>query len=131
MTDVEQVRMVLARYWQFLDDRRGHDWVELFADDATLEYEGTVARSRSDLDAIAADLPNHTGGKHVSSNEIIETDGDRATARSDVVFLAPDPDGKVTIHFYGRCDDVLQRRGPDSPWRFTSRLIMFQGGYHG
>src|SRR5438552_1229957 len=130
MTDVEQIRHALARYWQYLDDRREREWVELFDDsDVLLQYQSTVARSRHDLDAIADDLKNHAGGKHVSSNEIIDVDGAHATAHSDVMFLAPDANGTVSIAFYGRCDDTLRRT--DSAWRFTSRVIRFQGGYHG
>ena len=44
------------------------------------------------------------------------------------MFLAPAADGTVNIAFYGRCDDTLRRTG--SVWRFTSRVIRFQGGYH-
>jgi 3-phenylpropionate/cinnamic acid dioxygenase small subunit len=129
MTDVEQIRQALARYWQYLDDRREREWVELFDDDdILLQYQSTVARSRGDLDAIAGDLKNHAGGKHVSSNEIVDVDGEHASAHSDVMFLAPAADGSVNIAFYGRCDDTLRRTG--SVWRFTSRVIRFQGGYH-
>ena len=127
MTDTESIRLTLARYWQYLDDRRERDWVDLFDDDAVLRYEGTEARSRADLEKIAGELKNYTGGKHVSSNEIVEVDGDSATAHSDVVFLLPDGDS-VKVRFYGRCDDTLQRTA--SGWRFTSRTITFQGGVH-
>jgi 3-phenylpropionate/cinnamic acid dioxygenase small subunit len=127
MTDTDAIRQTLARYWQYLDDRREREWVDLFTDDAVLRYEGAEATSRDALEAIAADLKNHTPGKHLSSNEIIEIDGDSATAHSDVVFLSPAGDG-VTIRFYGRCDDTLRRVG--ASWRFVSRSITFQGGVH-
>ena len=128
MSDVEQIKLTLARYWQFLDDRRAAEWVDLFADDAVLQYQETVTRSRRDLERIAGDLKNYTGGKHLSSNEIVEVNGDYATAHSDVVFLEPNADGTVKVRFYGRCDDSLRRDG--SVWRFTARSITFQGGVH-
>ena len=128
MSDVEAVRHTLACYWHHLDDRREREWIELFAEDAVLQYEGIVARSHRELEPIAADLKNHNPGKHVSSNEVIDIDGDTATARSDVVFLSPDDDGGVKIRFYGRCDDTLRRAR--SGWVFTSRTITFQGGVH-
>src|SRR5687768_11502534 len=118
MTEVEQIKQTLARYWQYLDDRRESDWVDLFADDAELRYDSTVTGSRHELEVIAAALKNHTPGKHLGSNEIVEIDGDNATAHSDVLFLEPNPDGTVKIRFYGRCDDRLRRSG--SVWRFTS-----------
>ena len=128
MTEVEQIKQTLARYWQYLDDRRATEWLDLFVDDAVLQYQEVVMRSRRELEPIAADLKNHTPGKHLSSNEIVEVDGDNATAHSDVVFLEPNADGTVKIRFYGRCDDTLRRDG--SVWRFTSRSITFQGGVH-
>jgi hypothetical protein len=129
MTDVEAIKHLLAHYWHHLDDRREPEWVDLFDDGAVLQYEGMVARSRRELQAIAADLKNHAPGKHLSSNEVVEIDGDAATAQSDVVFLSPDGDGSVKIRFYGRCTDTLRRSGLQ--WRFTSRTITFQGGVHG
>src|SRR5438477_976788 len=128
MSDVEQIRQTLARYWQYLDDRRERDWVELFEDDAVLQYESTITRSRRELDVIAADLRNYTPAKHLSSNELIEVDGEQATAHSDVVFLEPDADGSVKVRYYGRCEDTLRRAG--STWRFASRVITFTGGDH-
>jgi hypothetical protein len=128
MTDVDDVRALLAKYWQHLDDRLEAEWVDLFADDAVVEYEGTVARSRSELAVIAADLKNHQGGKHLSSNEVVNVDGENASARSDVAFLSPGPDGNPVVRFYGRCEDTFRK---DGQWRFTSRRITFQGGRHG
>jgi 3-phenylpropionate/cinnamic acid dioxygenase small subunit len=129
MTDEEQIRQVLARYWQYLDDRREAEWLALFANTARLEFDGTAASTREALEAIAADLKNHNGGKHISSNELVHVSADQATASSDVVFFEPDGRGAVTIRFYGRCDDTLGRVG--TTWRFTSRRITFQGGHHG
>jgi hypothetical protein len=127
MSDTDAIRQTLARYWQFLDDRREREWVDLFADGAVLRYEGTEASSRDALEAIAADLRHYEGGKHLTSNEIIDVDGDSAAAHSDIVFLVPDGDN-VKVRFYGRCEDTLRRVG--AQWRFTSRTITFQGGVH-
>ncbi len=127
MTDVEEVRALLAKYWQYLDDRLETDWVDLFADDGLVEFEDTVARSHTQLADIAADLKNHQGGKHLSSNELVIVDGDQASASSDVVFLSPDAEGTPIVRFYGRCDDTFRRT---DCWRFASRRITFQGGRH-
>jgi hypothetical protein len=127
VTDEGEIRALLARYWHYLDDRREHDWVDLFGDDVLLEYDDTVARSRTELIAIASQLKNYSGGKHLSSNELITIGGDEATAASDVMFVSPDERGTPTIRFYGRCNDTFRKT---DAWRFTSRRITFQGGLH-
>jgi 3-phenylpropionate/cinnamic acid dioxygenase small subunit len=128
MTDTEQIRQTLARYWVYLDDRREDDWVALFDEDPVLEFDGTVVATRSDLEAVAGNLKNYPGGKHLSSNELIEIAGDEATATSDVVFLETGSEGEVSIRYYGRCVDRLRRRGDQ--WRIASRRISFEGGHH-
>jgi hypothetical protein len=128
LSDSELVRQTLAQYWVYLDDRLEKEWLDLFDGGCVLEFGDTVARSRSELERIAADLKNYAGGKHVSSNELVQIDGDEASATSDVVFMEPDPHGTVSIRYYGRCVDRLARR--DGRWRFVWRRISFQGGHH-
>jgi 3-phenylpropionate/cinnamic acid dioxygenase small subunit len=128
VTDIEQIRQTLARYWIYLDDRREDDWVALFDDDLVLEFDGTIVATRSDLEVVAGDLKNYPGGKHLSSNELIEIAGDEASATSDVVFLETGSEGEVSIRYYGRCADRLRRRGTE--WRIASRRISFEGGHH-
>ena len=130
MSDVEQIRHTLAGYWQHLDDRRGEEWLALFADDAVLRFGSNVVGSLEELVIVSADLTNHAAGKHLSSNELIDVDGANgtATASSDVVFLVPGDGGAVGIGFFGRCADTLRRS--DGAWKFTSRTISFQGGFH-
>jgi hypothetical protein len=129
VTDSDLIRNLLARYWIYLDDRREREWVDLFEDDPDLEFGDVVVRSRGELEALAATFRNYGGGKHISSNELLEVRGDDASATSDVVFLAPDTEGTVRVRYYGRCSDRLRRRRDE--WRFTSRRISFQGGHHG
>jgi 3-phenylpropionate/cinnamic acid dioxygenase small subunit len=128
LTDSELVRQTLARYWVYLDDRLEEEWLDLFDDACVLEFGETVARSRPELERIAAGFKNYPGGKHLSSNELVQIDGDEAAATSDVVFMEPDSHGTVGIRYYGRCVDRLARRGEQ--WCFVSRRIVFQGGHH-
>ena len=129
MTDSDLIRNVIARYWVYLDDRHEREWVDLFEDDPVLEFGDVVVRSRTELEALAANLKNYGGGKHISSNECLEVRGAEASATSDVVFLTLDTEGTVSVGYYGRCIDRLRRRGDE--WRFSSRRITFQGGHHG
>jgi hypothetical protein len=128
MTDSEQIRQTLARYWLYLDDRRQREWVDLFVGNAVLEFDGTIVDSRADLEAVARNLENYPGGKHLSSNELIEISGDEASVTSDVAFVEVGSGGEVGIRYYGRCVDRLVRQ--DDGWRFGSRRISFQGGHH-
>jgi 3-phenylpropionate/cinnamic acid dioxygenase small subunit len=128
MTDSDQIRQTLARYWVYLDDRRQREWVDLFDDNPVLEFDGTVIASRADLEVVARNLDNYPGGKHLSSNELIEISGDEASVTSDVAFLEVGSGGEVGIRYYGRCVDRLRRH--EGGWRFASRRISFQGGHH-
>ncbi len=40
---VEAVRVVKARYFRFMDEKRWDDWADLFTDDATMDMRGEAA----------------------------------------------------------------------------------------
>ena len=57
---------------------------------------------------------------HLSSNPIIDVEGDGATAESDFVVLSRDDDGHARISLVGRYRDEL-RRDDRGRWLITKR----------
>lgn len=121
----DDIRRTLARYCMFLDDGRLDDFVELFAEHATLQVDGRAIEGR---DAIAAFIgpamaPDRLG-KHIAASPLVEVDGWGGTAKAWGDYIFVDPSGAITEQ--GRYHDELAREG-DKVWRLTSREIVARG----
>lgn len=121
--DEQQIRRTLGEYSQRLDDGRFDEWSDLFADDARLVLMGRVTEGR---DAIRNYMMTVQGegrrGMHVTTNSLIEVDGesDGATATTDYLFVRPTAEG-IGVIAAGRYIDQLVR--DDGRWRFQVREI--------
>jgi uncharacterized protein (TIGR02246 family) len=121
--DEQQIRRTLGEYSQRLDDGRFDEWSDLFADDARLVLMGRVTEGR---DAIRNYMMTVQGegrrGMHVTTNSLIEVDGesDGATATTDYLFVRPTAEG-IGVVAAGRYLDQLVRH--DGRWRFQVREI--------
>jgi hypothetical protein len=60
-------------------------------------------------------------GKHVTTNTVIEVDGERASAATDFVYVGRDGDEPLRVMNAGRYQDTLVN--VDGRWLFTSRTI--------
>jgi 3-phenylpropionate/cinnamic acid dioxygenase small subunit len=120
------IQHTLAAYCQSCDDGRFADFGRCFADDATVTMSGQEIRGRAEIERwITAAMPPKLRGKHVTINTLMNIDGDRATAVSDYLFLAPGENGP-TISVAGRYHDELAPNGEQ--WLFARRAISFLGG---
>lgn len=119
--DEEAIRRTLSEYSQHYDDGRFDEWAELFTVDARLVLAGTVTEGR---DAIRKHMmPIQTAGgpcMHVTTNSLVDVDGDAATATTDYLFVRPTKGG-LAIIAAGRYHDSLVRDG--MRWRFRERSI--------
>lgn len=119
--DEQQIRRTLGQYSQLLDDGRFDRWSDLFAEDARLVLLGQVIGGR---DAIRKYMMTVQGegrrGMHVTTNSLIDVDGDGATATTDYLFVRPTAEG-VGIVAAGRYLDQLVRHY--DRWRFQVREI--------
>ena len=122
MSDKDEIRELLARYCFALDAERFEEMAALFTQDGVWETAfgtgtgrvGIVAQAR----AIAtAPRPRRV---HLTTNIVIDLDGDTATARSNWALIQNGPDGPV-IGSGGRYADRLAK--VDGRWLFRHRAI--------
>ncbi len=127
MTHESAIRRLLAEYCHHYDDQRPAQFAQLFTEEATFHVMGTTHHGRQDIhDHIGVQRPNLAPGQHVTYNSVIDvaTDGERARAWTDFLYLRKADDG-LRISTAGRYHDHLVRE-PDR-WRFAARTIVFLG----
>lgn len=117
--DRHEIANLLAVYCQRCDDGDFDSLLECFSDDATFAFEQWEATGRDQLRRwFERNQSPDQRGKHLTTNSVIEVDGDRATARSDFVFLGR-VDGRLVPLIAGRYLDDIRRI--DGHWRFHRR----------
>jgi uncharacterized protein (TIGR02246 family) len=110
------IRELLAGYALALDAGDFEECVELFAPDGEFLVYGKTFAGR---DAIAGMFRDAARGLHLTGSARIEVDGQRATARSQVLFVrAGDLQLRPALY-----DDELTR--VDGRWRFARRRCRF------
>jgi ketosteroid isomerase-like protein len=123
--DQAAITRVLAEYCRTCDDGRFDAFGELWADDAVLvigdeEWSGRAAV----VGEIERRQPPDRRGLHMTSNTVVDGDGDAAHVESDYVFLRMGSSGRLYPSVMGRYVDRLERGG-DGRWRFARREIRF------
>ncbi len=125
--------MLLAYYYGFEVDE-GHDWTQMYTDDAVLDINGKVYAGKEQIQGLYDNYgeispeENVPGKVHVlMTNPRIIVNGDTATAHmiytevmNDSVYLAP------RLIEQGREDTEFRK--VDGRWFITSRLITQDGG---
>jgi uncharacterized protein (TIGR02246 family) len=119
--DEQQIRRTLSEYSQRCDDGRFDEWSDLFTDDARFVLMGEVTEGRDAIrDYMMTVQAEGRRGMHVTTNSLIDVDGDGATATTDYLFVRPTAEGLGVIAA-GRYIDQLVR--DDGRWRFQVREI--------
>ncbi|SCW59671.1 SnoaL-like domain-containing protein [Sphingobium faniae] len=123
MSDIEDIRRLLADYCFGTDSGDTERWVACFTDDVVWDggafgrFEGKAAARAYHQGAGDAAL-NY---RHINTNHVIAVDGDRAAVQSYVLLL--DQSGSaLAIAFSGFYDDALVRDG--GCWRIRSRRLL-------
>jgi ketosteroid isomerase-like protein len=136
--DKLEIRELVERSVRAIDDGDAAALADLFEDDGVLQLAGTVFAGRVSLLAMfggGTDRPRWTepgglllqpGSMHLTTNPVIDVDGDLATAESDMVTLVRGDDGRARITLLARYRDRL-RRGADGRWRLSSRTGVSLG----
>ena len=130
--DKLEIREVIERSMRYIDDQAGGRLAALFDEDAVLQLAGTVFAGREAIGNMfrsSVDPPEWTepgellkqpAGVHRGANPVIDVDGDRATAETDMLVLERDEDGRARITLVARYRDRF-RRGDDGRWVITNR----------
>lgn len=130
--DKLEIRDVIERYMRFNDDRAAERIVELFHEDVRFQVMGRVLAGReavrsmfsgpgSDAPAWTApgELLKQPGSVHISSNPVIDVDGDTATAETDFLVVSRGDDGRAKAKLVGRYRDEFRR--VDGRWLIYTR----------
>ncbi len=118
------ISRTLAEYCHLCDDGQFSDLVRRFAPGGSFAFAGVVVTGRDALERwFAQNQPLELRGKHLTTNAVIDVDGDRARAVSDFVFLRR-IDGVVTPQIAGRYRDAFVRLGDQ--WLIDRREVEVQ-----
>ena len=128
LEDRESIRTLLVEYGRTLDARDFKGFSELFARGVG-EWNGGmgVARGPEAIRKLMEQtIGNNTGTAnssnfHIFSNEMINVNGDRATALSKWAFVVQGNDGRPQWVYLGHYNDILIRE--DGRWKFLQRKV--------
>jgi uncharacterized protein (TIGR02246 family) len=118
--DEDQIRRTIAEYSHRWDDGSLDEFADLFTEDAQLLVMGTVNEGRDGIREYMKRVGDAGRGLHVTTNVLVDVEGDSANAVTGYLFVRQGPTGPG-ITAAGRYHDQLVR-GPDR-WRFSIRAI--------
>jgi ketosteroid isomerase-like protein len=115
----EGIRRTLAEFCQVTDAGDFDRWVDLFTPDGSMVLLGETHTGSDALRAfIIQDQPPESRGLHITTDSIIDVDGDTAHASSNFLFIGATPSGPAIIAA-GQYIDQLARHG--ERWLFVER----------
>lgn len=122
MTDKDEIRELLARYCFALDDGRYEEMALLFTPDGVWETAFGTGRGRAGIVAQAKSITTDPRPRriHLTTNIVVDVDGDSATARSNWMMFQNTPQGPA-ISSGGAYEDHLVK--VDGTWFFRHRRI--------
>ncbi len=121
MSDLDDVRDLLARYCLALDRHDVEAWVALFTTDATYHVYGRTFEGHDGLRSMMTNAPR---GLHLGGQPVVELHDDgRASVQQNLLFLEV-ATGALRGAVY---DDVLVRQDgvATSRWLFSTRRCRF------
>ena len=127
--DAAAITNELYRYAELIDGGRFTELGELM-EHCTFRYgaqgepgpSGAAAIAESYRSTVIAYADGTPRTRHVTTNPIIELDGDIARVRSVYTVLQQAPDSPMQTIISGRYHDTLERF--DGRWRFTERWFL-------
>jgi pimeloyl-ACP methyl ester carboxylesterase len=121
--DIEAVKQLVARYNLAFDYGDVEGYLATWTEDG-LFHRSTALRSYQGHDALRELITTFpVQGRHLSTNFVIDVDGDRATASSYLLYLSAD--GYQPVMFGVYADELV--RGADG-WRFSVRRLQVDAG---
>jgi hypothetical protein len=119
MDDTEAIKQLTHRYNLAFDYGEVDAYLDCWTADGFFERSnaGRSYRGHAELDELIRTFP--VDGRHISTNFIIEVDGDGAKASSYLLYL--DKDADFSVSMFGVYDDTLVRT--ESGWKFSERRL--------
>jgi uncharacterized protein (TIGR02246 family) len=122
MSDTAALTTLTAQYCHRFDDGDLEALLDLFDEDATVEFAGQSPTGREQLSTFVAAIAARTkGGRHLCVNHEFAVEGQTARGISD--FMLAYVDDRPTV--IGRYHDTYRKT--DGRWRFASRRIIPAG----
>lgn len=130
LADYIAIRELTARYNRAFDDGDAASFARNFTEDGVMEVPGLMeVKGREGLEQMCRSTPY--GVVHVTTDSIIEIDGDRAVQDVTVMVLqrpkpqSPPAERLSTLQQSGRYRDELVRTADG--WRFARRTASLDG----
>jgi len=122
MSDKDAIRELLARYCFALDADRFEEMAALFTPDGVWETAFGTGTGRTGIAAQARSIATEPRPRrvHLTTNIVIELDGDTATARSNWALIQNSPDGPRIGSGGSYLDRLVKVEGR---WFFKHRTI--------
>lgn len=120
LRDIEQIRKLVAVYNFAFDARDEAGFTSCWTEDGFAERHGSELQHRghAQLAALVRDFP--VNGRHLTTDLIIDVDGDSATLRSYMLYLDMGPPCEISM--FGVYNDELVR--VDGVWKFRRRSFV-------
>jgi pimeloyl-ACP methyl ester carboxylesterase len=121
--DIEAIKQLVARYNLAFDYGDVDGYLATWTEDGLFHRSNALRsyRGHDELRELITTFP--VQGRHVSTNFVIDVDGDRATASSYLLYLSADGYQPVMFGVYS---DELVRGG--SGWQFAARRLQVDAG---
>ncbi len=121
----DKIRRTIAEISHLTDAGDYDGWARLFTEDGAFHIFGQSFTGHAALRAfIEADQPPHLRGLHLTTDSLIDIDGDVARVRSNFMFISPG-DSAVVVVGGGWYHDILVPRG--DRWLFQEREAVLFG----
>jgi hypothetical protein len=117
--DYEAIRQLVAKYNFAFDSRDERAYIACWTEDGFVERRNSKpsCRGHAQLAALARDFP--VNGRHVTTDLVIDLDGDRAEMKNYMLYLDMDPPCEVSM--FGVYYDKLVRTAEG--WKFSERIF--------
>lgn len=120
LMDYIEIRELTARYNRAFDDVDSEGWADVFTPDGIMEYSGGEPIVGRDA-LVAMNRDTGYGYVHITTDPIIDIQGDKATQKCTVIVASRNKDGSPGgFSMTGRYEDDLVRT--ENGWRFKKRV---------
>lgn len=125
-TPEEAIRRANALYFRLVDEKNVEGIVGLFPEDGSLEIRGNIYTGHAAMKAFLADLflkaPTDVRTVHIiSAGQVIDVDGDKATATTDVMVVGFKDDAWLPRLVNSHLDRLVLANGE---WLFEEKRVV-------